>query len=200
LHHLRAKGNQEKEAEKIFNDTHPQYLPPQKRWRPKSVKGNQTATKTESKTTIVQLPSGMVDSLAIKAGPSSQSTDRLTPEFGPFAPHWNPSNDVPTPMEENNLLGEDLVNYEATAEHSGMDVNVITFSTDCTIIGDDEPVIAQFNFGPKEVVFTKPKESVNNLKPLFVRCHIDGISIDKMLVDGAAINLMPYSLYRKLGK
>jgi hypothetical protein len=34
-----------------------------------------------------------------------------------------------------------------------------------------------------------------------VRGHIDGISIAKMLVDGgAAVNLMPYSLYRKLGK
>jgi hypothetical protein len=31
--------------------------------------------------------------------------------------------------------------------------------------------------------------------------HIDGISIAKMLVDGGAIvNLIPYSLYRKLGK
>jgi hypothetical protein len=31
--------------------------------------------------------------------------------------------------------------------------------------------------------------------------HIDGISIAKMLVDGGAVvNLMPYSLYQKLGK
>jgi hypothetical protein len=53
----------------------------------------------------------------------------------------------------------------------------------------------------KEAAFTKPKESVNHLKPLFVRGHIDGIPIAKMLVDGrAAVNLMPYSLYRKLGK
>jgi hypothetical protein len=34
LQRLRAKENQEKEAEKIFNDTHPQYPPPQKKWRP----------------------------------------------------------------------------------------------------------------------------------------------------------------------
>jgi AAA15 family ATPase/GTPase len=37
LQRLRAKESQEKEAEKIFNDTHPQYLPPQKKWRPKVV-------------------------------------------------------------------------------------------------------------------------------------------------------------------
>jgi hypothetical protein len=79
--------------------------------------------------------------------------------------------------------------------------NVITFSADRTIISDGEPVIAQFDFGPKEVAFTKPKESVNHLKPLIVRGHIDGIPIAKMLVDGGVIvNLLPYSLYRKLGK
>jgi hypothetical protein len=104
-------------------------------------------------------------------------------------------------MEEDDLLGEDLVDYEASPERPGMDVNIITFSADCTIIGDDEPVVAQFDFGPKEAAFTKPKESVNHLKPLFMRGHIDGIPIAKMLVDGGvAVNLMPYSLYRKLGK
>jgi hypothetical protein len=104
-------------------------------------------------------------------------------------------------MEEDDLLGEDLADYEASPERPGIDVNVITFSADCTIVGDDEPVVAQFDFGPKEAAFTKPNESANHLKPLFVRGHIDGISIAKILVDGgAAVNLMPYSLYRKLGK
>ena len=86
-------------------------------------------------------------------------------------------------MKEDDKLGEDLVDYEASPERPGMDVNIITFSTDCTIIGDNELVVAQFNFGPKEAAFTKPKESVNHLKPLFVRDHIDGIPISKMLVD-----------------
>jgi hypothetical protein len=104
-------------------------------------------------------------------------------------------------MEEGDLLGEDLVDYGATPEHPGMDINVIILSTDSTIIGDDEPVVAQFDFGPKEATFTKPKESINHLKSLFVRGHIDGIPIAKMLVDGGkAMNLMLYSLYKKLGK
>jgi hypothetical protein len=143
----------------------------------------------------------MADSLANKAEQSAPGADRPTPESGPSALHQDASNDMPTPMEEDDLLGEDLVDYEASPERPGMDVNVITFSTDCTIVGNDEPVVAQFDFGPKEAAFTKPKESVNHLKPLFVRSHIDGIPIAKMLVDGgAAINLMPYSLYGKLGK
>jgi hypothetical protein len=52
-------------------------------------------------------------------------------------------------MEEDDLLGEDLVNCVATLEHPSMDVNVIMLSSDCTIIGDDEPVVVQFDFGPK---------------------------------------------------
>jgi hypothetical protein len=143
----------------------------------------------------------MVDSLANKAGQSAPGADRLTPESGSSAPHQDASDDVPTSMEEDDLLGEDLVDYEASPERPDMDVNVITFSADYTIVGDDEPVVAEFDFGPKEDAFTKPKESVNHLKPLFVYGHIDGIPIAKMLVDGgAAVNLMPYSLYRKLGK
>jgi hypothetical protein len=36
--------SQEKEVENIFNDTHPQYPPPQKRWRPKAVEISQMTT------------------------------------------------------------------------------------------------------------------------------------------------------------
>jgi hypothetical protein len=201
LQRLRAKESQEKETKKIFNDTHPLYPPPQKKWRPKAVEEKQTATKIENKTTLVQHPTGTTDSLASKAGQSAPGADRPPPKSGPSAPHQEASNDMPTSMEEDDLLGEDLVDYKASPERPCMDVNVITFSADCTIIGDDEHVVAQFDFGPKEAAFTKPKESVNHLKPLFVRSHIDGIPIAKMLVDGgAAVNLMPYSLYRKLGK
>jgi hypothetical protein len=183
---LRAKENQEKEAKKIFNDTHPQYLPPQKKLRPKAVEEKQTATKIENKTALVQQPAGMADSPAKKAGPATEGADRLTPKSGPSAPHQDASNDVPTSMEEDDLQGEDLVDYEASPECPGMDVNVITFSADCTIVGDDEPIVAQFDFGPKEAAFTKPKESINHLKALFVHGHIDGIPIAKMLVDGGA--------------
>jgi hypothetical protein len=157
--------------------------------------------KKENKTTLVQHLTDMADNPAKKDGPSTQGADRPTPKSGPSALHQDASDDVPTSLEEDDLLGEDLVDCEASLECPGMDVNVITFSTDCTIVGDDEPVVAQFDFGPKEAAFTKPKESVNHLKPLFVRGHIDGIPIAKMLVDGgAAVNLMSYSLYRKLGK
>jgi hypothetical protein len=94
-----------------------------------------------------------------------------------------------------------MVDYKASLQDACMEVKIITFLADYTIIGDDEPVVAQFDFGLEDMIFTKPKESVNHLKPLFVCGHIDGTPISRMLIDGGEnINLMPYSLYRKLGK
>jgi hypothetical protein len=118
LQSLRAKEIKEKEAEKIFNDTHPQYPPPQKRWRPKAVEKNQTATKIENKTTTMQLYAGMVDSPTIKARSSALDADHPTPKAEPSALHQDISNNVPTPIEEDDLRGEYLVDYGATPEHS----------------------------------------------------------------------------------
>ena len=117
LQRLRAKESQEKEAEKTFNDTHPLYPPPQKKWRPKAVEKKQTATEIESQ--------------------PAPGADRPSPAHGPSTVHQEASNDTSTSMEEDDLLGEDLVDYEASPERLGMDVNVITFSADCTIVGDD---------------------------------------------------------------
>jgi hypothetical protein len=53
---------------------------------------------------------------------------------------------------------------------------------------------------PKEAVFEKPEESSQHMKPLYVLGHIDERPISRMLIDGgAAINLMPYSVFKKLG-
>jgi hypothetical protein len=39
------------------------------------------------------------------------------------------------------------------------------------------------------------------LKPLYVRGHIDGKPISRMLIDGgAAVNLMLYAVFKKLGR
>jgi hypothetical protein len=78
-----SKVEQGKRSRKIFNDTHPQYPPPQKRWKPKTVEANQTATKTENETTATQLSAGTTDSPAIKAGPSADVANRPILESGP---------------------------------------------------------------------------------------------------------------------
>ena len=100
LQRLRAKESQEKEAEKIFNDTHPLYPPPQKKWRPKAVEKKQTATEIESQ------PAPGADRPASARGPSvphqeasgqsAPGADRPTLESGPSAPYQDASNDVPT--------------------------------------------------------------------------------------------------------
>jgi hypothetical protein len=53
---------------------------------------------------------------------------------------------------------------------------------------------------PKEVVFEKPKELSQHWKSLYVRGHIDGKPISRMLIDDdAAVNLISYSISKKLG-
>jgi hypothetical protein len=53
----------------------------------------------------------------------------------------------------------------------------------------------------KEVMLEKPEESSQHLKPLYVRGHIDGKPISRMLINGSiAINLMSYYVFKKLGR
>jgi hypothetical protein len=64
-----------------------------------------------------------------------------------------------------------------------------------------EEEVAQMCLSPKEAMFKKLKESGQHLKPLYVQGHIDGKLISRMLVDGsAAVNLMPYSTFKRLGR
>jgi hypothetical protein len=53
---------------------------------------------------------------------------------------------------------------------------------------------------PNETMFEKPEESSQHLKPLYIRGHINGKPISRMLIDGGvAVNLMSYSIFKKLG-
>jgi len=51
-------------------------------------------------------------------------------------------------------------------------------------------------------MFEKPSDDERqHLKALFVKGRVDGQPMSKILIDGgAAINIMPYAVYRKLGK
>ena len=65
----------------------------------------------------------------------------------------------------------------------------------------EELAIAQLDLGPQPIIFEKPKEkSYKHLKGLYLKGFIDGKPVNRMLVDtGAAVNLMPYSVLRRLG-
>ncbi|KAK1691710.1 hypothetical protein QYE76_008407 [Lolium multiflorum] len=68
--------------------------------------------------------------------------------------------------------------------------------------GFDEAPVAQLDCGPRPVIFEKPRErSYRHLKALYLRGYINGQPVNKMLVDtGAAVNIMPYSMLRRLGR
>jgi hypothetical protein len=145
----------------------------------------------------VHVPVETTDSLAPTVRPSSSKANdpRLAPELS--TSHREAPEDSLVAMDQggdgdDDLLREDKVYYEVLQKHIGKEVNVVTFSTNYTIIGDDEHVVAQFDFGPKEMIFTKPKESINHLKPLFLCGHIDGTPISMILIDGGeVVNLLP---------
>jgi hypothetical protein len=50
-------------------------------------------------------------------------------------------------------------------------------------------------------VYEKPEDSSQHLKPLYIWGLTDERPISRMLVDGGAVvNLMPYSIFKKLGR
>jgi hypothetical protein len=61
--------------------------------------------------------------------------------------------------------------------------------------------VAQLDFGPQLVIFEKPREkNYKHLEALYLKGYINSHLVSKMLVDtGAVINIMPYSVLRRLG-
>jgi hypothetical protein len=62
--------------------------------------------------------------------------------------------------------------------------------------------VAQLDFGPRPVIFEKPrKKNYKHLKALYLKGYINDHPVNKMLVDtGAVVNIMPYSVLRRLGR
>jgi hypothetical protein len=82
---------------------------------------------------------------------------------------------------------------------SGMDINMV-FTLPTELRGVEEEV-TQMCLIPEEAMFEKPEESSQHLKPLYIRGHIDREPVSRMLIDGdVAVNLMPYSIFKKLGR
>ena len=52
------------------------------------------------------------------------------------------------------------------------------------------------------VTFEKPPEEMTkHLRPLYIRAHIDGKPVSRVLVDnGAAVNILPLRIVRRLGQ
>ncbi|OMO95998.1 reverse transcriptase [Corchorus capsularis] len=55
---------------------------------------------------------------------------------------------------------------------------------------------------PKDNVFIKPDQRVTyHIKPLYIKVHLDGVPMNRVLVDnGATVNLLPYASLKRLGR
>jgi hypothetical protein len=62
--------------------------------------------------------------------------------------------------------------------------------------------MAELTLEPRQAIFEKPEdEKRQHLKALFLKGFVNGKPVTKMLVDGGdAVNLMPYTMLRKIGK
>jgi hypothetical protein len=112
--------------------------------------------------------------------------------------------DTPAPTtfdDDMDLLDDDEAPLikDGSPPPTSMDINMV-FTPPAEFRGMEEEV-TQMCLDPKEVMFEKPEESSQHLKPLYICGHIDRKPVSKMLVDGgAAINLMPYTVFKKLGR
>jgi hypothetical protein len=93
---------------------------------------------------------------------------------------------------------EQLVDYSSFPERMNLEINVVHLFIDGSVPTEEDS--AYLDLGPMDAIFQKPKDTDNHLKALYMKGHINGKPISRMLVDGGAIvNLMLYSLFKKLG-
>jgi hypothetical protein len=63
-----------------------------------------------------------------------------------------------------------------------------------------KPEMAWLVLGAERAVLEKPNVLGQHMKPLCIRGHLDGVSVNHMLVDGGAcVNIMSSSMFEKLG-
>nr|AAV43984.1 putative polyprotein [Oryza sativa Japonica Group]AAV44059.1 hypothetical protein [Oryza sativa Japonica Group] len=76
------------------------------------------------------------------------------------------------------------------------------FGVNQTDVDEVEDESAKLVISPEQAIFEKPEGMENrHHKPLYVNGYVNGKPMSKMMVDGgAAVNLMPYATFRKLGR
>ena len=174
-----AEQEAEKQRDKFFNDTRPM-VPTKQVWRPKQIQDAVAFTPITAAPTLPKKDDAIIASSTLPIASSS---------LGQF------SESVDALEEE-----ADMLDYESTPVHEGMDIDMVYYLPAEFRAVDEEGEVAQLDFGPKNAIFEKPKELVTHLKPLYLRGHINGSPLTRMLVDGGAVvNLMPYSVFKKLG-
>jgi hypothetical protein len=191
LQRLRLREKREKELEKKrdgdFNSYRPM-APQAKEWRVGAATQTGAVKPLEG---VVQLPGAVRpgDQVVIPGSPEMQ------PGYTSSIPMVcdDKVSSVHTPEDD-----EQLVDYISSPERMNLEINMVHLFIDGSVPTEED--LAHLDFGPKDAMFQKPKDTDNDLKALYVKGHINGKPISRMLVDGGAIvNLMLYSLFKKLG-
>jgi hypothetical protein len=191
LQQLRLREKREKELEKKRDEDFNSYRPmvPQgKEWRVKTT----LQTKAVKPLVGVVQPPGAVRPGDQAVRPGFPETP---PSFASLVPMVCDDNilSVHTPEDD-----EELVDYSSSPERMNLEINVVHLFVDGSVPMEED--LVHLDFGPKDAIFQKPKDTDNHLKAVYMKGHINGKPISQMLVDGGAIvNLMPYSLFNKLG-
>jgi hypothetical protein len=191
LQHLRFQEEREKELEKQRDKAFNQYKPmvPQgKEWRVNTI-SEPTPVRLVEESIRPVTPVRPVDV-------DSQTDDpESSPGFSSSIPVVCDDKSASDPAPEDD---EELVDYSSSPERMNLDINVIHMSMDGYGLSEED--VAHLDFGPKEAILQKPIATENHLKALYMKEHINGKPISRMLVDGGVIvNLMSYSLFKKLG-
>jgi hypothetical protein len=190
LQRLRFQEKREKELEKQRDEAFNQYRPmvPQgKEWRVKTSFEPAPVKPVESVRLVTPVRPVDVD---------GQTDDtKMPPGFSSSVPMVCDDKSASDHALEDD---EDLVDYSSSPERMNLDINMIHMSMDGYVLSEED--VTHLDFGPKEAIFQKPKATENHLKALYMKGHINGKPISRMLVEGGAIvNLMLYSLFKKLG-
>jgi hypothetical protein len=119
----------------------------------------------------------------------------------PIKQEWRVKEKTSTPTftasdDNMNLLDGDEASLikDGSSPSTDMDINMV-FMLSAEVRGAEEEV-AHMCLGSKEAMFEKPEDSSQHMK---VWGHIDERPISRMLIDGGAtINLMSYSVFKKL--
>jgi hypothetical protein len=91
---------------------------------------------------------------------------------------------------------EELVDCSSSPEWMNLEINVVHFFVDGSAPTEED--FSHLDFEPKHAILQKPKDTDNHLKALYMKGHINGKPISRMLVDGGAIvNLISYYLYSR---
>jgi hypothetical protein len=94
---------------------------------------------------------------------------------------------------------EELVDYNSSPEHMNLYINVIHICL-CMVMCSRRRTSHISTLGQRKLFSRSSKATGNHMKDLYMKGHINGKPISRMLVDGEAIvNLMLYSLFKKLG-